>query len=85
MWPITGSMPARRLISRRMVGVTPRLWPETKTRLWWASLDLRSWASWPRSPRSTWARSMVTPVMRSVWAMRALDCFACRVGSDGEA
>jgi hypothetical protein len=48
MWPITGSMPARRLISRRMVGVTPRFWPETKTRLWWASPDLRPSASWPR-------------------------------------
>ena len=58
MWPITGSIPARRLISRRMVGLTPRFWPERKTRC----LS----ASWPRWPRSTQARVTDTPVMRSV-------------------
>ena len=32
MWPITGSMPARCLISLRMVGVTQHCRPETNTR-----------------------------------------------------
>ncbi len=27
MWPITSSMAARRLISQRMVGMMPRVWP----------------------------------------------------------
>jgi hypothetical protein len=53
-WP----MPARRRTSRRIVGVTPRLYLQTKTQL--------VSASWPRQPQSTWARSMVTRVMRSI-------------------
>lgn len=40
MCPITGSMPARRPISLRMVGMTPRFCPETNTRC----LSV----SWPR-------------------------------------
>ena len=45
MWPMTGSMAARRLRSRRMVGVTPRFWPEMNThpRNWkiplWLNID----------------------------------------------
>ena len=42
-WPTTGAMPARRLISLRMVGVTPRLWRKTMPQL--------LLASWSRSPR----------------------------------
>lgn len=42
MWPITRSLLARRLISRRMARMTPRACSETKTRY--------SSASWPRQP-----------------------------------
>ena len=62
-WPTTGAMPARRLISLRMVGVTPRLWRKTMPQLLLAAVGVVVAIA-----ASTEARSTDTPLNRSAWA-----------------
>jgi hypothetical protein len=58
-WPMTGSIAARRFISRRMEAVTRRTCPEIQT------LSRCVWL-WPRYPLSTWMRRASTPVSFSM-------------------